>query len=148
VIRDQEAIRCLFIPTRLGELLVPGAAIAEIVRTAPLAPAGPDTPPWLIGALDWRGERIPVARLADSTNSTATRHHIVICFMPGADPRLPYAGIEFAGLPQLEPITAKTLDPEIEDRDTAPRFAAVPFKHNGKPAWFLDMDALEHALLG
>lgn len=148
MIRDQDFVRCLFIPAAAGELLIPGSAIAEIVRMTELGAAGPGTPPWLLGVLDWRGQRVPVARMEDEPPDSTGRPHIVVCFMPGADRRLPYAGVECPGLPLLERVTPKALEPETGERSAAPRFTAVPFKHGGKPAWILDLEALEHALLG
>lgn len=149
MIPDRDVIRCLLIPFAMGELLLPSSAVAEIVRMAPLEPAGPGTPGWLIGVLDWRGLRVPVVRLSEAEvpNGRETRIHIVVCFMPGADRRLPYVGIECAGLPQLQRVTAKTLEPEIGERGAAPPFTMVAFRHEGKPAWMLDLESLEHNLL-
>lgn len=52
-----EAVRCMVLPVAGGALLVPGAALAEVV-VVPGVDALASAPPWLAGFIGWRGLRI------------------------------------------------------------------------------------------
>lgn len=57
---DQDAIvASLLVPMQQKNLLVPNVSIAEVVPRSELDQAD-NAPPWHLGHLHWRGERVPV----------------------------------------------------------------------------------------
>ena len=52
-------VSSLLVPLQQKNLLVPNVAVAEVVSLSELTPAK-SGPPWLLGYLDWRGERVSV----------------------------------------------------------------------------------------
>jgi chemosensory pili system protein ChpC len=59
-ISDQ--VRSLWIPLREVNMLLPNVAIAEVSNYR-VPDEQPDTPDWLLGTIDWRGQIIPVVSL-------------------------------------------------------------------------------------
>jgi chemosensory pili system protein ChpC len=147
MIAGKDELRVLLLPAESGELMLPAAAVAEIVRAGDLALPDPGSPPWLAGTMEWRGLRVPVARLAEPELGLRGRLHAVVCYAPSADPRLPFLAVESAGLPQLARVGAESLAPEEGERPTSPPFVLTPLSINGRPAWLMDLDALEASLL-
>jgi chemosensory pili system protein ChpC len=143
-------LRVLLLRTQGGDLVLPGGAVAEILRADGVIPPGPDTPAWLAGTLDWRGRQVPMTRLGEPEGpgrDIARRSHAVICFAPGGEARLPYLAIESPSLPHMVRVTAADLGPEPNKDAPRPLFAGRPLRLNGRSAWLLDLDALEQALL-
>ena len=99
-----DKIRSLWIPLRGMNLLLPNVAVAEVVPYRDPAPteAGPD---WLLGALDWRDQRIPVVSYETlcglAASETAERARIIILNSSYADARLPFFALVTSGIPRL-----------------------------------------------
>lgn len=58
MVRADPAVHCLILPFHGGQLLVPGAVVAEILPFATLQPAAPGSsswPPWYLGTFQWQG---------------------------------------------------------------------------------------------
>jgi len=59
---NADQVRSLWIPLREVNMLLPNVAIAEVGHYR-VPDEQPDTPDWLLGAIDWRGQEIPVVSL-------------------------------------------------------------------------------------
>jgi len=57
-----DQVRSLWIPLREVNMLLPNVAIAEVSNFR-VPDEQPDTPDWLLGTIDWRGQIIPVVSL-------------------------------------------------------------------------------------
>lgn len=55
-----EPLASFVIPLQKSNLVLPNAAVAEIIPYEPLRRV-PDTPDWFLGFLSWRGVQVPVA---------------------------------------------------------------------------------------
>lgn len=53
------SVHALEVPTHTLPLLLPSACIAEVVPLATLTPIS-QSPPWVMGALNWRSQTVPV----------------------------------------------------------------------------------------
>lgn len=53
------SVHALEVPTQTLPLLLPSACIAEVVPLTALTPI-PQSPPWVVGALSWRSQTVPV----------------------------------------------------------------------------------------
>ena len=62
-------------------LLLPAAAVLEVMRRGALEPAA-GAPPWVLGSCNWRGLRLPLAVLAGGLRPTDARALVVVCALP------------------------------------------------------------------
>ncbi|WP_295577432.1 chemotaxis protein CheW [uncultured Lamprocystis sp.] len=154
--QDEQTLRVLLLPVPCDpnpwDLLLPGAAVAEIVRAEPLTAPAPRAPDWLIGYLAWRGLQLPVIRLAapDRSSDDQLRHlQAVVCHAPGGDPSLAFVAIESPGVPRLERVTPEsvTASAALAAQEGHP-FLQVTLCLRGRPAALVDLDAIERAVLG
>ncbi len=143
---SQQRIHTLEIPVRGLSLLVPSAAIAEVVGVSPLAPV-PFAPPWLLGALGWRSLAVPVvsfeALMGASSADPALGAKIVVFYpLPGR------ADWEFFGLLASAEPRPLTVDPgeavaaggaELPDS----LYIAAGLKQAGRLLAIPDLDALK-----
>jgi chemosensory pili system protein ChpC len=153
--QDEQALRVLLLPVPCDpdpwDLLLPGAAVAEIVRAEPLTAAESRAPDWLIGYLPWRGLQLPVIRLAapDLTSDDQLRHRqAVVCHAPGGDPSLAFVAIESPGVPRLERVTPESVSAQaaLAAQEGHP-FLQVTLCLRGRSAALVDLDAIERAVL-
>lgn len=98
---EQNSIRCIQLPLVDWQLILPNAAVAEII-----AYSNPDQPgeDWLDGLLNWRGAVIPIISVEkmcqrDSVEPGA-RTRIAIIYNLSGDKKLPYAGIILQDIPR------------------------------------------------
>ena len=54
-----EQLKCVLLTTNVDKVVMPNAAIAEIVPVRNLINVA-NKPGWLLGYLDWRGQSIPL----------------------------------------------------------------------------------------
>jgi chemosensory pili system protein ChpC len=150
-----QGLRVLLLPVSFDpdpwDLLLPAAAVAEVVRAQPLEAPVPGTPRWLCGYLAWRGLRVPLVRPTALTRPTAGegtgRAYAAVCFAPAGELAAPFFAIESPGMPRLECVTPQTLSAETSD-PTRPQalFIQVALRVLGRPAGLVDLDAVERAV--
>jgi chemosensory pili system protein ChpC len=151
--QNEQTLRILLLPVPCDpdpwDLLLPGAAVAEIVRAEPLTAAQSGAPDWLIGYLAWRGLQLPVIRLAapDLSSDDQLRHRqAVVCHAPGGDPSLAFVAIESPGVPRLERVTPESLSAQGAAQEGHP-FLQITLRLRGRPAALVDLDTIERAVL-
>jgi len=107
-------IRCVLIPSGGVRLLLPNAAVAEVITLAGVEPVA-DAPSWLLGRIAWRGWRIPlvsfdhVASLPDDAPAQASR--VAVLKAVGQHPDMPYVAVLTHGFPKLTTLNAELLLP-------------------------------------
>ncbi|MDQ0011271.1 chemosensory pili system protein ChpC [Luteibacter jiangsuensis] len=107
-------IRCVLIPSGGVRLLLPNAAVAEVITLAGVEPVA-DAPAWLLGRIAWRGWSIPlvnfdhVASLADDAPPQASR--VAVLKAVGHRPDMPYIAVLTHGFPRLTTLNAELLLP-------------------------------------
>ena len=113
-------IRCVLIPSAGVRLLLPNAAVAEVITLAGVEPVD-DAPEWLVGRIAWRGWRIPlvsfdhVAALAGEVPGQATR--VAVLKALGNRPEMPYIAVLTHGFPRLTTLNAELLLPTHDGHD-------------------------------
>lgn len=130
-----------------GDLLVPVAAIAEVVRGQELGPRLADYPDWILGTLTWRGQSVPVACLSTSSVPDIRLHTVVVCLAPSGDPTLRYLAIASRDLPRLERLFTGRLAPGQDEFQEVPWYALRGLTIDQSPAWLLNLAALEGKLV-
>jgi len=144
-------VHCLMIPLTTDILLLPNAAIAEVVA-ARQPEAVVNTPDWFLGEFDWRDYQVPVIAFevlnGDVAGDIAVNRNsrIAILNTLNGNPRLPYIGIMTQGIPRLQVVQDKSLEanPETEQRNKVyiNEFVMV----NGEPVSIPNIDLLERVV--
>ena len=142
-------VRGVVLPTGSAQLLMPNAAVAEVI--AYFEPERyPSGPSWLLGAVHWRGRDIPLVSLAAAGEDFAAiprlqRARQVICYTPSGNSALPYVAILAVTPPRLARLTADMLEPAQGGTENPFVLHTLTFAES--PAWIPDMDAIERAVL-
>ena len=141
-------IRGLLLPLNARPLLLPNAAVAEIIDFHRLVPV-PDAPEWVAGVTDWRQRRLPVVRferLLGEDVAASQRQRIVVCHTLNPEASRPFVGIAASAIPRLVRVREETLAGEVlpEQWKDLPLCAAL--RVDGQPALIPDLPALEAQL--
>lgn len=141
-------IVCLLTPITNKQLLLPNAAVAEVVPADSLQPPPDNAAPWHQGFVSWRGMDVPVVAFETLNGEGAAREYERIAILNGlsAQRELPFYGVAVQGVPRL----AKVKIAELEDLEGAPT-GPVEFlrvRYAGELAVIPDLDAVEAKLLG
>lgn len=145
-------VRGLLAPTGYGDdLLLPTTAVAEVVAYGGEARTRKAGPAWLVGDLDWRGQRVPLIDLGTAPEDEAIprsdtdirrrRPCVLICFTPSGNKALSYIGFLLAGLPRLVRFGAEDLVPAKHSMKRP--FFLCALELQGRPAWVPDLDEAE-----
>ena len=137
-------IRGVLLPVASRPLLLPNAAVAEVIAFQEPEADGRVEPGWM-GMLDWRGQRLPVVSFAGLLGESQTRgggrERIVVLNALGGTP-LDYMGLHVLAPPRLARITRDSLEPDPEGMPDSDLVAAA-LVFDGQPAWIPDLDRIE-----
>ena len=139
-------VRSVLIPVTGSQLLIlPNAAVAEIINFTPPQPAA-DAPAWLVGTIEWRGYTVPTVvfeALCGCAPQRLTRSsRIVVCNTISGGTQLPFVGILAATLPRLIRIDGDSLEIGDGDAEVMPGVLRQ-IQIYGEDAIIPDLDALE-----
>ncbi len=106
-------INSLTVPLAENTLLLPQAAIAEVVRPEPLRQLE-HAADWLRGVFDWRTEQIPLVSLEAMCGIPASEEDVnrfVVLYALEQIPGLAYYAVEARGIPRSLRAEARSLQP-------------------------------------
>ena len=142
-------IHCLMIPLKKDILLLPNAAIAEVVAYRNIDTID-DSPAWLLGHLNWRENMVPVMSFESATGDEAgitsnRSSRVAILNTLNGNSKLPYIGLLTQGIPHLQVVQSQGVAPAdaVDDNELIRERVMV----NGVAAVIPDIDELEHQLL-
>ena len=144
--RAQDRIHSLEIPLAEMSLLVPSAAIAEVVAAGALTRV-PASPHWLVGVLGWRLQAVPVvsfeALLGGATTAPSEASKIVVFYpLPGRKP-FEFFGVLTRSEPRPQSIDAvSAIAAEPGELPESP-YLAAGLKNDGQLLAIPDFDALK-----
>lgn len=141
-------VRGVLIQLAGSRLLLPNAAIAEVMSYAPPEPLA-NVPDWLLGRIRWRGWQLPLiafarlARLADERGGLGSK--VVVLKALGGDAQAPYFAILTQGFPRLVTVSREGL---IVDADTGdlPLGVQARVTLNQDNAFVPDLETLERLI--
>ena len=116
----EQEIRSVLIPVSGGDLLLPNAAVAEVIGMSEVVPV-PDAPEWLIGTTLWHGWEMPLvaygllARMSEDEGVKSSRVAVIKAL--SAPARMPYMGFLCRGFPRLVTVSPANLV-AIPDQET------------------------------
>ena len=146
MVNASQAVRSLLIPMGAGTLVLPNAAVAEIIAYRAPEPV-PDAPEWLLGMLAWREQRIPLlsfeAVAGRSPPAVGPQTHIAVLNAIGGRPDLRFFSMLMEGIPRLVRVDKGVITAaEDSGSDAIPAVLCNVIVH-GERAMIPDMDALE-----
>ncbi len=115
---SENQIKCLTLKINEDEILLPNAAVAEIVPIKNIINVA-NKPGWMLGYLDWRGNSVPLVSFEamggvrmPSLASGAVK--AAILFSIGDDRKFPFISILVQGAPSVMELTEEDM---LEDKD-------------------------------
>jgi len=137
-----QPVRCLVVPSDPGFLVIPSAAVAEIV---PLALKEGSAEGNLLGLMTWRGVQVPVYSmegLAGLSIPVFGKRSKAFVFYPwkGMDKNMFFA---IATLHDPRPMLLASDDIQASDDDQSDNaFIRASFRYDGEPALIPDLQAI------
>lgn len=144
----QERIHSLEIPLNGPSLLVPSAAVAEVINPTELSPV-PGAPPWVLGVFGWRSHPVPVISFEALTGQPVPKPAAgskLVIFYPitGARDSEFYAVLSLSE-PRPQSITEDSIEPEDPERLPDTPYIAAGLKSKGRLLVIPDFEALGRA---
>jgi chemosensory pili system protein ChpC len=139
-------VRCLLIPTDGETLLLPLTAMAEVVDISHLQ-AMEDTPPWLLGQIEWNNRQVPVFSFTALINgkdvgALTARSKIMVLKSLSESARVPYLGLLLGNLPRPVVVTEDTLVSTGDEKKSLGVFSRITIEE--QEAIIPDLDRLTH----
>ncbi len=141
-------IRGVLIQVAEARLLLPNAAIAEVLSYAPPEPVA-DAPDWLLGRIRWRGWQLPLvafsrfAGIADEQGGLGSK--VIVLKALGGDPKRPFFAVLTQGFPRLVTVTEAALAAQDTDGDV-PEGVLSQVRLNEDDALVPDLAILEQRI--
>ena len=108
-----EELQGLLIPQRKTPLLLPTAAVIEILGYREITESTADVS-WLLGSFSWRNLQLPLVSiermLGVERESTRGRKRIIVIHVFSDKLKLPFIGIEATGMPRLVTLNKDNLE--------------------------------------
>ncbi len=121
-IEPSDELRGLLLPLGNGNLLLPNAAVVEVLIYPPVKKPAANMPDWYLGRFRWRNLALPLVSW-DSLMSLAVtteeglRKRVAVCHLFSAGDAGSFVGLETIGLPSLVSITEAELRAETDSAD-------------------------------
>lgn len=140
-------VHSLLLPLQDGQLLLPNAAVAEIIEYR-TPEANAELPAWCLGAVGWRGVEIPLvsfeAFAGGEPLAESSRLRIAVLNTLNGRDRHPFIGVVLKGLPRLLTAGADSVAPDAGAG--VPDGVLAQVQAAGEGAWIPDIDALERSV--
>ena len=144
-----ETVHSLLLPLNKEILILPNAAVAEIVPYSEPDKVN-DAPEWFMGYLTWRDRRVPFVSFELVSDGEPGKLHkscrIAVLNTLNGNTELPYIAVLSQGLPSLQlvrPNNIQYTDNQAEQRQSIKAYVNL----NGIAAIVPDIDALESRIL-
>src|SRR5690606_32423323 len=139
----------LLMPLADGRVVVPRAAIAEVLGFTRPKDRPANAPEFLLGFIDWQGQRIPLVSLEAARGKPAPtlgrRTRIAVVFGFGGRLKPDVFALVTQGYPYLVRVNENVLQPEAMETDEPFILARVRMA-NEKP-YIPDLEALEERIV-
>jgi len=144
-------VRSLLVPLHGGRmLLLPNAAVAEVVALVGLEPAADGAPAWHLGTLGWRGQQLQVVAFeglgGDAVARPGRGAQLIVVNAVGAAAAQGYFGLAAAGIPHLMVVREGTAQTRAVPGEGGCALADVVLGE--VPATIPDLESIEATLAG
>lgn len=144
-----QEIRGVLIQVEGARLLLPNAAISEVLSFAP-PESVPGAPDWLLGRIRWRGWQLPLvsfSRLAGvAEEQGGLGNKVIVLKALAGDPRAPYFALLTQGFPRLVTVSRDRLVSEADAQSGLPEAVSALVTLNDDEAWIPDLAHVESSI--
>jgi len=139
-------LNALLLPLAGSTLLLPNAAVAEVIRNPSKPKSVDNAPDWLLGWIDWRGLALPLISFEALAGSSLPppSEQIAVLNVTSEQATLKFCALLLQGFPRPLQVDA-TLAPN--DAPLSPLALSAVALPNGKTATIPNLAALEQQLL-
>lgn len=142
---DFEQLKCVLLNINEDRLILPNAAIAEIVPVRNMINVA-NKPAWVLGFLDWRGNSVPLISFellggVRMPSLASEEVKAVVVYSVGDDVNMPFMSFLVKGAPQSINIISSDVIPNNEESNHPAIDQKVMVK--GEMASIIDMERLE-----
>jgi chemosensory pili system protein ChpC len=142
-------VRSVLLPLQQGRLLLPNAAVCEVVGYRDPDRGPEDAPAWWLGQFAWRQHSVPMISferlMGQGVAAPGHRARLAICNTLSGSDLTPYVGIVLDSAPHLVRVTEDTLSP-VEAAEDLVDCVLNQVLVNHEPALIPDLDAIERQL--
>lgn len=145
-------IKCTILTLRSENVMVPNAAIAEII-SAKDAVHLDDAPPWYLGNMPWRSVDIPLVSYEAAAGSDAKKVNlntqVAVLYSANKNPTYPYIGLVISGVPHVSVFDKSQIQSDsdyLNDENPHPMIAQKT-RINGAAVSILDTAAIEDMIV-
>ena len=118
---EEKTVKCLLLPMKTSNVVVPNSAIAEIVSVENVLPVN-DAPPWMLGYLSWRRRSVPLlsfdAVQKGEPDFLTPRSKIAVLYSISDDATFPYMAMLMQQAPKVVNITPSTIKQAGADQNS------------------------------
>ncbi len=144
-----ETVHCLILPLNGEVMVLPNAAVAEIIPYSAPEPVH-GAPDWLLGQLTWRERRLPLISFESASDGEPGKVHancrIAVLNTLSGNRQLPYIAVMTQGLPSLQIVRPNNI--QYADKPGTQRQSIQAYVNMGGTAAIIpDVDDLEARLL-
>ena len=143
------AIHCLLIPLHNEMILLPNAAVAEVVAYSEPEPIE-DAPDWLLGKLNWRDHMVPLISFEVASGGQMAVNQdgarIAVLNTLNSNPNVPYVAIVIQGIPHLQVVVPDIIE-ENRNADAERPSVSAQIVVEGQEVLVPDLDSLEQRII-
>ena len=140
----QEELKCILLTLQSENVIVPNAAVAEIIPSRDVQQVD-GAPVWMLGKMSWRGYDVPLVSFeaaADESGNVSTSTQIAILYSLNEDTATPYIGLAISGVPHVSFFTRDQIHADPSAIDDHP-MVVQKIRVNGASASILDIQSME-----
>lgn len=147
-----QMIKCIILTLRSENVMVPHAAIAEIISAKDSTHID-DTPDWYLGKMPWRGVDVPLVSFEAAGGIKAKKVNlntqVAVLYAVSKEAKYPYVGLVISGVPHVSNFTRNQIitDPESLLEAKGHPMVAQKTRINGAAVSILDIDAIEEMIV-
>lgn len=142
---NSHEVRAVFIPIESQQLLLPNAAVAEVIGYREPT-SFHDAPEWLLGGMDWRSTSVPVVSfeqmLEIPEGELGARARIAVCNTLNGAEDIPFIGIVTKSIPRLIRVRNDSIF-SVEEESELGALVLEQVIASGERALIPDLDRLE-----
>jgi chemosensory pili system protein ChpC len=141
-----QQVKCILLTLRTENVVVPNAAVAEIVSLREIHKIR-NAPKWLLGKMSWRGIEIPLVSFEAAAEGAGTgmgATQAAVLYLINKENKLsyPYAGLAISGVPNVSQFSREQINEDLREARASHPMVAQRIRINGAAASILDIDAI------
>ena len=121
---EMRELQVLMVPWHGDYLMLPNAAVVEVLRSQEIKAKEGESANWLLGDVAWRNISLPLISMEQMLNldeyQTDQKKRILVCHLLSDELEQPFVGIEVYGIPQLRTLDEsmfKVIEPDSDEKN-------------------------------